>query len=127
MTISPPAGRGDASVSSRPDDARPDVPALADGIHLIGAQPGSGYKEPPALVRRADGQMIQLTPLLFQVLEAVDGRRTDDEIAEQAPADPAPTEPVATGAADTTDQGPDESAAPTAGQGAVGPTTDTTA
>ena len=27
--------------------------------------------------------MIQLTPLLFQVLEAVDGRRTYDEIAEQ--------------------------------------------
>ena len=83
MTISPPAGRGDASASPRPDAARPDVPALADGIHLIGAQPGSGYKEPPALVRRADGQMIQLTPLLFQVLEAVDGRRTYDEIAEQ--------------------------------------------
>ena len=76
MTISPPAGRGDASASPRPDAPRPDVPALADGIQLIGAQPGSGYKEPPALVRRADGQMIQLTPLLFQVLEAVDGRRT---------------------------------------------------
>ena len=91
MTISPPAGRGDASVSPRPeaprpDARRPDVPAPADGIHLIGAQPGSGYKEPPALVRRADGQMIQLTPLLFRVLEAVDGRRTYDEIAERVTA-----------------------------------------
>ena len=83
MTISPPAGRGDASASPRPDAPRPDVPALADGIQLIGAQPGSGYKDPPALVRRADGQMIQLTPLLFQVLEAVDGHRTYGEIAEQ--------------------------------------------
>ncbi|MET1059066.1 MAG: hypothetical protein ABWX84_05690 [Nocardioides sp.] len=83
MTISPPAGRGGASASPRPDAARPDVPALADGIQLIGAQPGSGYKAPPSLVRRADGQMIQLTPLLFQVLEAIDGLRTYDEVAEQ--------------------------------------------
>jgi putative peptide zinc metalloprotease protein len=83
VTISPPAGRGDASASPRPAAARPDVPVLADGIQLIGAQPGSGYKEPPSLVRRADGQMIQLTPLLFQVLEAIDGRRTYDEVAEQ--------------------------------------------
>ena len=44
--------------------------------------PGSGYREPPALVRRGDGQMLQLTPLLYAVLEAVDGRRTYDEIAE---------------------------------------------
>jgi putative peptide zinc metalloprotease protein len=43
--------------------------------------PGSGYKDPPALVRRADGQMVQLTPLLFQVLDAIDGERTYDEIA----------------------------------------------
>ena len=27
--------------------------------------PGSGYREPPALVRRADGQTVQLTPLLY--------------------------------------------------------------
>ena len=45
--------------------------------------PGSGYKEPPSLVRRADGQMIQLTPLLFEVLGAIDGRRTYDEIAAE--------------------------------------------
>jgi putative peptide zinc metalloprotease protein len=54
----------------------------ADGIQLIGAMPGSGYKDPPSLVRRADGQMIQLTPLLFLVLEQIDGRRTHTEIAE---------------------------------------------
>jgi putative peptide zinc metalloprotease protein len=42
---------------------------------------GSGYRKPPALVRRIDGQTIQLTPLLYQVLAAVDGRRSPVEIA----------------------------------------------
>ncbi len=50
-------------------------------MSLIGEMPGSGYRNPPALVRRGDGQMIQLTPLLYAVLEAVDGRRTQGEIA----------------------------------------------
>jgi putative peptide zinc metalloprotease protein len=35
---------------------------------------GSGYREPPALVRRADGQILQLTPILYALLEHVDGR-----------------------------------------------------
>src|SRR5688500_867836 len=42
---------------------------------------GSGYRTPPALVRRGDGQTLQLTPLLYSVLEAVDGRRSYAEIA----------------------------------------------
>ncbi|GCD92356.1 hypothetical protein [Nocardioides sp. LS1] len=61
---------------------RSDVPVRATGIQLIGEMPGSGYRTPPALVRRADGQMIQLTPLLYLVLDAVDGRRTHAEIAD---------------------------------------------
>ena len=42
---------------------------------------GSGYRTPPALVRRRDGQTIQLTPLLYLVLEAIDGERSLAEIA----------------------------------------------
>jgi putative peptide zinc metalloprotease protein len=42
---------------------------------------GSGYRRPPALVRRADGQVLQLTPLLYRVLEAVDGRADHAGIA----------------------------------------------
>jgi putative peptide zinc metalloprotease protein len=42
---------------------------------------GSGYREPPSLARRADGQTIQLTGLLYLVLEAVDGRRSYAEVA----------------------------------------------
>ncbi|MET3810116.1 hypothetical protein [Arthrobacter sp. UYEF3] len=59
-------------------------PVLADGVQLIGETKGSGYKQAPSLVRRADGQTIQLTRLLYQVLEAVDGRRGLEEIAEHA-------------------------------------------
>ncbi|QDW30730.1 hypothetical protein FFF93_013805 [Arthrobacter sp. KBS0702] len=59
-------------------------PALADGIQLLGQTKGSGYKQAPSLVRRADGQTIQLTRLLYLVLEAVDGRRSLDEIAQHA-------------------------------------------
>ena len=59
----------------------PDVPLRASGLELIGEIPGSGYRQPPALVRRADGQTIQLTRLLYLVLEAVDGERSFEEIA----------------------------------------------
>ncbi len=57
------------------------VPVRADGVELIGEISGSGYREPPALVRRSDGQTLQLTKLLYLVIEAIDGRRTYDEIA----------------------------------------------
>ncbi len=68
-TAPPPAGGGA-------------VPVRADGVQLLGAVPGSGYRVAPALVRRGDGQTIQLTPLLYAVLEQVDGRRTTAEVAE---------------------------------------------
>jgi putative peptide zinc metalloprotease protein len=57
------------------------VPVRATGLELIGEIPGSGYKEPPSLVRRGDGQAMTLTPLLYAVLSAVDGRRDHGEIA----------------------------------------------
>ena len=51
------------------------VPALAEGVELLGQLDASGFKEPPCLARRGDGQTIQLTDLLYRVLELVDGRR----------------------------------------------------
>jgi putative peptide zinc metalloprotease protein len=60
-----------------------DAPARVDGVQLIGDMVGSGYRSPPALVRRADGQVLQLTPLVYLVLQAADGRRGCAEIAEQ--------------------------------------------
>ncbi|MFF1252903.1 hypothetical protein ACFVYC_10480 [Pseudarthrobacter sp. NPDC058329] len=62
------------------------VPARADGVQLIGRAEGSGYREAPSLVRRADGQTLQLTPLLYLVLEAVDGERSLEDIAQHASA-----------------------------------------
>jgi putative peptide zinc metalloprotease protein len=58
-------------------------PVLADGVELIGEYEGSGYKEPPKLVRRADGQTIQLPDLLYQVAALSDGRRTYEEVADE--------------------------------------------
>jgi putative peptide zinc metalloprotease protein len=54
---------------------------LADGIELVGEYEDSGFKEPPLLARRADGQMIQLTRLLYLVAEAADGR-DEETVAE---------------------------------------------
>jgi putative peptide zinc metalloprotease protein len=79
---SPASAAGGAD--SLPEAFLPDVPVRADGIELIGETKGSGYREPPSLVRRADGQAIQLTRLLYLVLEAVDGKRTTGQIAEYA-------------------------------------------
>lgn len=62
------------------------VPARADGVQLLGETKGSGYREAPSLVRRADGQTLQLTGLLYLILEAVDGSRGLEEIAAHASA-----------------------------------------
>ncbi|WP_190605230.1 hypothetical protein [Arthrobacter ipis] len=79
---SPSHGTRAAVVISR--DTNGEVPVHAAGIQLIGEAKGSGYREAPSLVRRADGQTIQLTRLLFHVLEAIDGIRDVDGIAEVA-------------------------------------------
>ncbi|WP_461172372.1 M50 family metallopeptidase [Arthrobacter sp. Z1-9] len=62
------------------------VPARAAGVQLLGQSEGSGYREAPSLVRRSDGQTLQLTRLLYLVLEAADGNRSVDEIAQHATA-----------------------------------------
>ena len=56
-------------------------PSLAEGVELIGEYEGSGYKEPPSIARRADGQVVQLTPLLYSVARRVDGTCDYDAIA----------------------------------------------
>lgn len=59
------------------------APARAAGVVLIGEMQGSGYRVPPALARRADGQTVQLTPLLYATLAALDGRRSYDDVAAE--------------------------------------------
>src|SRR5581483_6821439 len=79
--------RSSTAVAAEPrrDDEVP--PKLADGIELIGEYEGSGFKEPPSLVRRMDGQIIQLPPLLYRVAAHVDGHRGYDEIAREVSED----------------------------------------
>jgi putative peptide zinc metalloprotease protein len=55
--------------------------ARAEGLELLGAVSGSGYKDGAALARRADGQMVQLGPLMFALLEAIDGTRDHAALA----------------------------------------------
>ncbi|MEA2516763.1 MAG: putative peptide zinc metalloprotease protein, partial [Actinomycetota bacterium] len=58
-------------------------PHLADGVELLGEYEGSGFKEPRYNARRAGGEMVQLTELLYLIAEAIDGRRSYEEIATQ--------------------------------------------
>jgi putative peptide zinc metalloprotease protein len=70
-----PAGAADPAPPGPP-------PRLADGIELVGEYQDSGFKDPPYIVRRADGQIIQLPQMLYALAEQVDGKRSYDEIAE---------------------------------------------
>ena len=63
------------------------VPARASGLELLGEMSHSGFRDPPRLARRGDGQVLQLTPLLYDVLRAVDGRSTLETIASTVSAD----------------------------------------
>ncbi len=56
---------------------------LADGVELIGEYEGSGYQEPQYLARAGDGQIVQLTPVLYTIADEVDGRRSAEEVAER--------------------------------------------
>jgi putative peptide zinc metalloprotease protein len=74
-------------VTTTEDRARPagqngSNPQRAEGIELIGLYEGSGFKDPPHIVRRSDGQVVQLPKLLYTVAEQADGRHSYDEIAE---------------------------------------------
>src|SRR5829696_3068089 len=65
--------------------AAPDPPctlARAEGLELLGEVSGSGYKAGSRLARRADGQMVQLGPLMYGLLEETDGKRDLDALTE---------------------------------------------
>jgi len=77
-TAEPP--RTAAEVSEQTQQTRPPLDR-AEGVELLGGVHGSGYKEGAALVRRGDGQMVHLGPLMYGLLEAVDGERDRSAIA----------------------------------------------
>src|SRR5918999_5540399 len=76
------ASTQNASVEDRPI-ATPAAPRLADGVELVGRFEDSGFKEPPYIARRGDGQVVQLPHLLYLVAEHADGSRSSEEIGER--------------------------------------------
>src|SRR5215210_1801857 len=59
------------------------APSLAPGTELIGEYEGSGFREPVFLVRRSDGQVIQLSRLVYLVASETDGQKDFGQIAER--------------------------------------------
>ncbi len=80
--VNGPSADTNGAEGSSPPTPTSEVPVRADGVQLIGEMKGSGYRQPPALARRGDGQTIQLTPLLYLVLATIDGRGDYAEIGE---------------------------------------------
>jgi putative peptide zinc metalloprotease protein len=57
------------------------VPRLLPGVELVGEYQGSGLAEITYLVLKPGGQSIQVSRLLYLVLDGIDGIRTVGEIA----------------------------------------------
>src|SRR5580658_3852636 len=87
------AGEGPSGRAGRPSSVStlsaapsllpaPSAPRLALGVELLGEFKNSGYSPPPFLVRRPDGQVIQMSRLLYLVAAQIDGTRSADAIAQ---------------------------------------------
>ncbi len=67
--------RADARLRDRRAPIEPATwPRLLAGTELVGQAAGSGLREPPYLVRRCDGQVVQLSGLLYVIAGCMDGR-----------------------------------------------------
>ncbi|MEV6115796.1 hypothetical protein AB0L59_25630 [Streptomyces sp. NPDC052109] len=62
------------------------APRLSAGLRLHGEYQGSGFTEPKYIARRGDGQVVQLSRLLYLVASSVDGVRDVDTIAHRVSA-----------------------------------------
>ncbi|MER5604319.1 hypothetical protein, partial [Streptomyces sp. NPDC002265] len=70
-----------AAADVRLFDAARFVPRLSHGLQRMGQYKGSGSTDPKYLVRRGDGQVIQLSRLLYLVVSAIDGVRDAEGIS----------------------------------------------
>jgi putative peptide zinc metalloprotease protein len=75
----PPAAPA-PSAGNAPEPVGP--PRLAVGVELLGEFRNSGYSQPPSLVRRADGQVIQMSRLLYSIACRINGSRELAAIAD---------------------------------------------
>ncbi|MGW7252515.1 hypothetical protein [Streptomyces sp. NPDC054834] len=64
----------------------PLVPRLSAGLRLHGEYQGSGFTDPKYIARRGDGQVVQLSRLLYLVASSVDGVRDVEAIAHRVSA-----------------------------------------
>src|SRR5271155_1666029 len=90
MTVTAGQMTTEPASSAPPPGGMPEIaqaPRLAEGVELLGEYKDSGYSQPPSLVRRADGQVIQMSPLLYQVACRIDGSRDREAIAALVSAD----------------------------------------
>ena len=55
---------------------------LADGVELLGEFDGPAFEQRPGLVRRKDGQVIQISPLLYAIAESLDGEANAALVAQ---------------------------------------------
>ena len=56
--------------TARTDDPTMQRPCLIPGTALVGEYLESGFREPSFLARRADGQVVQLSHLLYLIADA---------------------------------------------------------
>jgi putative peptide zinc metalloprotease protein len=59
------------------------MPTLAEGVEGLGRYHGSAYTQDSFLARRPDGQVVQLSSLLYLLLESIDGKSSSTAIASR--------------------------------------------
>lgn len=69
------------------DPATGELPRLADGVELLGRYESSGFQEVPYLVRRPDGQVIQVSELIYLVAAGVHDSGDPHEVAARVSAE----------------------------------------
>ncbi|MGH2602132.1 MAG: hypothetical protein ACRDJ9_22435 [Dehalococcoidia bacterium] len=69
------------------DTATGELPHLADGVELLGRYESSGFQEVPYLVRRADGQVIQVSELIYLVAAGIHDSGDVHEVAARVSAE----------------------------------------
>lgn len=81
-----PVTYGQVATGTLPIVGQPPAPRLSAGLHLHGEYQGSGFTEPKYIARRGDGQVVQLSRLLYLVASSVDGVRDCETIAHRVSA-----------------------------------------
>jgi putative peptide zinc metalloprotease protein len=70
--------------TAQSDSRSHDALRLLPGVELLGPVEGSGLREPPHIIRRSDGEAVQLSRLLFVIAQHAESGRGLDEIARRA-------------------------------------------